>query len=479
MNCDKVKGNIEIILYGCNNNGVVNLGKSINEIKNKNPNGSVGEILVTNDKIFLGIGNIEHKDVNGSYMAIVNIQRAMKKVAERIKENYIHYEITIANNPFIREAIHGLIQSLYKFDSEYFTDQKTVSLFPKIRLKVDDKETYDIAIAQCIARFLGDLPPNYLTPKIFVSFVKEMFKNSKNVKIEVFDQKACKKMGMGLFYSVTQGAKNQGMLVTIKYSNNKINKDSHDIALVGKGVIFDSGGISLKKPHDMKQMKCDMMRGATVLSTMLLVVQNKLKLNITCTIPLVENMPGSKSTKPGDVFVSMNGKSVEIVNTDAEGRLILADALTFAQRYFDEKPKYVIDAATLTHAVSEALGNVYGGYFTNSEKLNDIIKRKSKNVEFLQRLPLSVYYYELLDSKVADLVNNPENVSAGASIAAAFLYEFVDSSIHYAHFDIAGISMKGFPHEIFRGTATGRPIKAFYKIIREIYDKEINNEATF
>ncbi|ORD99584.1 hypothetical protein A0H76_587 [Hepatospora eriocheir] len=147
LNCDKVKGNIEIILYGCNNNGVVNLGKSINEIKNKNPNGSVGEILVTNDKIFLGIGNIEHKDVNGSYMAIVNVQRVMKKVAERIKENYLHYEITIANNPFIREAIHGLIQSLYKFDSEYFTDQKTVSLFPKIRLKVDDKETYDIAIA--------------------------------------------------------------------------------------------------------------------------------------------------------------------------------------------------------------------------------------------------------------------------------------------------------------------------------------------
>ena len=234
-----------------------------------------------------------------------------------------------------------------------------------------------------------------------------------------------------------------------------------DIALVGKGVTFDTGGISIKPAAGMAAMKHDMMGAGTLLATLKLVASLGLKVNITGTFPLVENMPGSKATKPGDVFFSMSGRSVEVDNTDAEGRLILADGITFAQQ---DKPDFLFDAATLTGAMTVALGSVYGGFFSNDDKLASLIYDSGlKTNDLLWRMPLSPYHRETLKSHVADLIDTGGR-DAGSAKAAEFLHDFVDEGVKWAHFDIAGLMEKSFNCELFGKEATGRPIPTFWRL---------------
>ncbi|ORD95527.1 AMPL [Hepatospora eriocheir] len=275
---------------------------------------------------------------------------------------------------------------------------------------------------------------------------------------------------MYLFDSVARSSSDKGRFVTIKFFNRS-NSTDHDIALVGKGITFDAGGISLKPSNKMGTMKCDMLGASTMLSTMLLAVQSDYKANITCTLPLAFNVPDGCATKPGDVIVGMNGKSVEILNTDAEGRLILGDALTYTQRKFG-KPKYLIDAATLTGSIRAALGESFCGYFTNNNNFSDLIKESGKEAnEFLHRMPLSKKYIKTMKSDVSDLRNTDETGLSGACCAAAFLYEFIDKDVNFVHFDIAGVSMSKTPSGIYNGIAKCRPLLAFYELVKKLVEK--------
>jgi leucyl aminopeptidase len=299
-----------------------------------------------------------------------------------------------------------------------------------------------------VSRELGNLPANLCTPDHLVTEARRIAKGIANLQVEVLSEADMKKLGMGSLLSVTAGTAEPAKLITLQY--NGAAKSTKPVALVGKGVTFDSGGISLKPGAAMDEMKYDMCGAATVLGVFKAIALLKPKLNLVGVIPACENMPGSKATKPGDVVTAMSGKTIEILNTDAEGRLILADALTYVQKF---KPELIIDMATLTGACLVALGRYRSGLLSNSDKLaNALLKAGETADDPAWRLPLDDEYKALLKSNFADL-QNIGGRDAGTITAGAFLAEFVGEH-DWAHLDIAGTawitgSRKG---------STGRPV---------------------
>ena len=287
-----------------------------------------------------------------------------------------------------------------------------------------------------IARDLANAPANYLTPTDFVSKAKKHFGKS-DVEIEIIDQKQAEKAGMGGLLGVSRGSIEKPYLLVLKYLPNK---NENPICLVGKGVTFDSGGISIKPSSKMSEMKADMSGAAAVFGAMSAVNEIGYKKNIIGIMPLTENMPANNALKPGDVITISNGKTVEILNTDAEGRLILADALSHAVNL---KAKEIVDLATLTGACLVALGTVASGLFSNSDSLIKTFEKGCKNTgEELWHLPLYEKYKDLLKSDVADISNCYEGRYAGASTAAIFLQEFVEKT-PWVHLDIAPTMSNG------------------------------------
>jgi leucyl aminopeptidase len=299
-------------------------------------------------------------------------------------------------------------------------------------------------------KYLGNLPPNHCTPTRLGDEAKKLAK-SHGLKVTVMDRKQIEKLGMGSFLSVTNGSEQPPRFIVMEYMGGK--KGEAPTVFVGKGITFDTGGISLKPAENMDHMKWDMSGAGTVFGVMKAVGELKPKQNIVGLVAACENMPSGKATKPGDVFKSMSGQTIEVLNTDAEGRLILCDALTYAERY---KPKAVIDIATLTGACVIALGGVNAGLFASNDKLADsLIASGKKTNDRFWRMPLEEDYQEALNSNFADMANVAGR-EGGAITAACFLWRFA-KKFDWAHLDIAGVAYKGAGKE--KG-ATGRPVAA-------------------
>ncbi|QKE62314.1 leucyl aminopeptidase [Aquipseudomonas campi] len=349
-------------------------------------------------------------------------------------------------------------------DGEYLYDQfKSKKAEPKalkkITLIADKAELADVergslhaqAIASGMAftKDLGNLPPNLCHPSYLAEEAKTLGKAHKNLKIEILDEKKLKELGAGAFLAVGQGSAQPPRMIVMHYQGGQ--KDEQPYALVGKGVTFDTGGISIKPAAGMDEMKYDMCGAASVFGTLKTVLELQLPINLVCLLACAENMPSGSATRPGDIVTTMSGQTVEILNTDAEGRLVLCDTLTYAQRF---KPQAVIDIATLTGACVVALGAHTSGLLGNNDTLiKQLLKAGEHADDRAWQLPLFDEYQEQLDSPFADIANigGPK---AGTITAACFLSRFT-KDVHWAHLDIAGTAWISGGKD--KG-ATGRPV---------------------
>jgi leucyl aminopeptidase len=298
------------------------------------------------------------------------------------------------------------------------------------------------------AKLLGDLPANLCTPSYMARQARKLANKQANVTTRVLDEKQMDFHGMGALLSVSRGSDEAARLVAIEYQGT--DKDQAPVVLVGKGVTFDSGGISLKPGAKMDEMKYDMCGAASVVGTLQAVIELGLKVNVVGLIACTENLPSGNATKPGDVITSMSGTTIEVLNTDAEGRLVLCDTLTYAARY---QPSTVIDIATLTGACIVALGHHRSAVLSNHQALADaLVTAGDSSGDNTWQLPLDDEYQKQLESNFADLANIG-GPSAGTITAACFLARFAED-YHWAHLDIAGIAWRSGPKK----GATGRPV---------------------
>ncbi|GMQ97172.1 MAG: leucyl aminopeptidase [Gammaproteobacteria bacterium] len=333
----------------------------------------------------------------------------------------------------------------FKLESITFHAHGTVK---QAQLKKALTQGQAIANGILMARSLGNLPANICTPAYLAKKARELARNHPKLTVSVMGESQMRKHGMGALLSVAQGSHVPAQLITINYQGSRSKRTA--VALVGKGVTFDTGGISLKPALAMDEMKFDMCGAASVLGTLQTCAELGLPINITAVIPTTENMPSGSATKPGDIVTSMSGQSIEILNTDAEGRLILCDALTWAQRF---KPEVVIDIATLTGACVIALGKYAHGLLSNDDALAEKLLAAGEQADDRAwHMPLWEEYQQQLDSNFADMANIGGR-EAGTITAACFLSRFT-KDVSWAHLDIAGTAWKS-------GTtkgATGRPV---------------------
>jgi leucyl aminopeptidase len=305
-----------------------------------------------------------------------------------------------------------------------------------------------IANGMALARRLGNLPGNICTPAFLAEQARELGKAHRKLKVDVLEEKDMEKLGMGALLSVARGSRQPAKLIVMHYKGGA--KDEQPVVLVGKGVTFDSGGISLKPGAAMDEMKFDMCGAASVLGTVRACCELELPLNLVGIVPATENLPDGLATKPGDVVTSMSGQTIEILNTDAEGRLILCDALTYAARF---EPAVIVDIATLTGACVVALGKHASGLLGNHEPLiHALLKAGQSSGDRAWQMPLWDEYQEQLKSNFADMANigGPQ---AGTITAACFLSRFTREQ-HWAHLDIAGVAW----NQGDKKGATGRPV---------------------
>ena len=299
-----------------------------------------------------------------------------------------------------------------------------------------------------LARELANRPGNYCTPTGLAKEAKALGKAFKHIQVEVLDRPALEKLGMGSFLSVTNGSAEPPRFITLRHDGGP--KGQAPVVLVGKGITFDTGGISLKPGAEMDEMKFDMGGAASVLGTFRALAELRPKVNVIGLIPTCENMPSGMATKPGDVVTSMSGQTIEVLNTDAEGRLILCDALTYAERF---KPAVVVDIATLTGACVIALGGVHSGLFSADDELaGALLKAGQQSLDTAWRMPIDDEYGDLLKSNFADL-GNIGGRAGGAITAAVFLSKFT-KAYRWAHLDIAGTAWKSGASK----GGTGRPV---------------------
>ncbi|MBI2602314.1 MAG: leucyl aminopeptidase [Deltaproteobacteria bacterium] len=345
----------------------------------------------------------------------------------------------------------GLSQGYYAVDE--FKAEKTTSKVPgKVYIlgpetnKSLQKHYIAMGKAQCLVRALGDSPPNWLNSEKFAEIASAM-SGQMGVRCKIQGREEIEVMGMGAFHSVAKGTYTDPKLITIEIEGRD---RTRTIALAGKGLTFDSGGISLKDPKGMDQMKYDMCGGAAVLGTAYFLSQVQAPTNVVCIIGAVENLPGNQASRPGDIVQAMNGKTIEILNTDAEGRLVLADLLHYAVSNYH--PEFVVDIATLTSAVVIALGHVGSGLMSNSDRLTQFLLQGAETLgEPLWHLPLWPELDEEIKSVVADYKNiTTESVGAKSLSAGSFLKAFVGKT-PWGHLDIAGTAWDckatGFPKE--------------------------------
>jgi len=354
----------------------------------------------------------------------------------------------------LRHAVLGMSDALYRFD-QLKTQKKpgapalghvVLPLSPKDELTHALTEAVATAAGTALARTLGNLPANICTPAYLADEAKKLAREFK-LQVEVLERKDMEKLGMGALLSVARASHQPPKLIVLRYNNSKNKKP---LALVGKGITFDTGGISLKPAGEMDEMKYDMSGAASVLGAMRALAAMRAPVNVVGVIPACENMPGGAASKPGDVVTTLSGQTVEILNTDAEGRLILCDALSYAERF---KPEAVVDIATLTGACVIALGHVATALFANDPKLAEEIRAAGDDAwDRVWQMPLWEDYQEQLRSNFADMANIGGR-PAGSITAACFLARFT-RKLRWAHLDIAGTAWKSGRDK----GSTGRPV---------------------
>jgi leucyl aminopeptidase len=356
----------------------------------------------------------------------------------------------------LRTAIEAAEDVFYSFDQ--FKSKKPAKnpiKLTKLTFNSAQPKTAERAIQEAqaittgikLVKDLGNMPGNICTPTYLAKQAQQLAKQYR-LKIQVLEESEMRKLGMGALLAVASGSEQPAKLIVLHYQGAR--KTEQPIALVGKGITFDSGGISLKPGLGMEEMKFDMCGAASVLGTFKAVAELKLPINLVGIIPTTENLPSGTAVKPGDVVTTMSGQTIEILNTDAEGRLILSDALTYCQKF---NPRAIIDMATLTGAIIIALGNVASGAFTNNEALlTEIQKAANDSNDRIWPLPMWEDYQEQIDSKVADMMNI--GVGGGKSITAACLLARFVKNVPWVHLDIAGTAWKTGQ----TNSATGRPV---------------------
>jgi len=367
---------------------------------------------------------------------------------------------------FAQSFSEGLVLGAYTFD-DYKTDSDVSSVLVDVVFcgNVDGKALdvgQVLGEAVCFSRDLGNHPPNILTPTYLSKAAKEISDGNSKMECKIIDGKEFKKMGMGAFHGVAQGAKEPAKMILIKYDGGR--KSQKPIALIGKGLTFDSGGISIKPSPKMDEMKFDMCGSATVMGVLKAVSELKPRINIIFAIGSTENMPGGNAQRPGDIVRAYNGKTIEVLNTDAEGRLVLADVLSYVNSEYS--PSAIIDFATLTGAVLIALGNRASGVMGNDESLMKEIKKASEiTSEKVWELPLWEEYTREIKGKYADIQNMGQGRLAGTITAGAFLKEFVDDT-PWVHMDIAGTAWgPKEPSYQPKVGATGVAVRLVYQLL--------------
>jgi leucyl aminopeptidase len=314
-----------------------------------------------------------------------------------------------------------------------------------------------------VARDLVNEPPNVLYPEEFARRASQLRKLG--VKIEVFDRKAMTKLGMGALLGVAQGSVREGRMVVMRWDGGK--KGDKPVAFVGKGVCFDTGGISIKSAGGMEEMKGDMAGAACVVGLMHALAARKARVNAIGAIGLVENMPDGNAQRPGDIVTTMSGQTIEIINTDAEGRLVLADVLWYVAKKF--KPQFMVDLATLTGAIMVALGTEHAGLFSNNDELSERLTLAGRATgEHVWRMPLGPAYDKLIDSKFADMKNTGGRYG-GSITAAQLLQRFVDET-PWAHLDIAGTGMGAPSSDINTSFGTGYGVRLLDRLVADFYE---------
>ncbi|MFK7839417.1 MAG: leucyl aminopeptidase [Bdellovibrionales bacterium] len=346
------------------------------------------------------------------------------------------------------------------------SELKTLTIINSDHTKA--KKTYttldNIAESVFTARDLVNAPPNDLYPESYAKFIQSELKPL-GVTVEIIDEKKMAKLGMDAILAVGKGSERQPRMVVMHWKGQKTKTKDAPIALVGKGVTFDTGGISLKPGAGMDEMKMDMGGSAAVIGTMKAIALNKVEKDVVAIVGLAENMPSHNAYRPGDIIGSLSGKTIEVLNTDAEGRLVLADCLTHIQQKF--KPKFIIDLATLTGAMMVALGHEYCGTFVNDSDLwNDMDKASQTTGEKLWRMPLDTVYKNDMVSNVADLQNLAKSGRfAGACTAAGFLEHFIENDIPWAHMDIAGTAWRKSDQPTVPKYGSGFGVKVLSELI--------------
>ena len=369
---------------------------------------------------------------------------------------------------FIGHFLHGFKLKSYEFN-KYKTKKDTrfitINVFGNkpssnnlLKFKALEEGTF-------YTRDLVSEPGNVLHPDEYAKRLGSLKKYG--LKVNIYDNKKLKKMGMNALLGVGQGSIRGSYLVTVEWNGAKNN--SKPLAFVGKGVCFDTGGYSLKPAKFMEDMTYDMAGSAVVVGLMKNLALRKSKINAVGVVGLVENMVSGNAQRPGDIVKSYSGKTIEILNTDAEGRLVLADALTFTEKKF--KPKFMVDLATLTGAIIVSLGSEYAGLFSNNDKLSSQLLNSGKKVEEkLWRMPLHKNFDKLINSKNADMQNINYVGGAGSTTAAQFLQRFILNNTPWAHLDIAGMAFSKYGGALNSGGATGFGVRLLNQLIEDHYE---------
>ncbi len=393
------------------------------------------------DRVLLaGLGKKD--EITRDTIRFVTGKIAQKARELKLKEFSIIVPPTSINEPgsAVSQIVEGAKMSLYKFDT--FKKEKATES-PKLTIIIPESEEIKktartaeiIAEGAIFTKNIANLPPNECTPNTLANIAKTIAKKNK-MKYTVISKQELKKRGFGGITAVGQGSKNEPKLIILEHMHGP--KNEKPIVLVGKAVTFDTGGISLKPGEKMDEMKFDKCGGCTVLGIMKAVSELKIPLNIVGIVPSVENMPGGESYRPGDIIKLYNGKTAEILNTDAEGRLILADALSYGEKQYS--PKAIIDFATLTGACIIALGTNVAGLVSNNKQLTEKLNESSeRTTEEIWQLPLNQDYMDMIKSDVADMKNIGIGRAAGTITAAAFLKNAIEKT-PWAHLDIAGVA---------------------------------------
>ena len=386
-------------------------------------------------------------------------------------EYFINSDTVLGKNDnFIGYFLHGLKLKSYKFN-KYKTKKETRTLSINVignKNKPSSKTQLKFKSLEEGIFYTRDLvsePGNILHPDEYAKRLTSLKKDG--LKVNIYDQKKLRKLGMHSLLGVGMGSVRGSYLVTMEW--NGVKNNSRPVAFVGKGVTFDTGGYSLKPARFMEDMTYDMAGSAAVVGLMKSLALRKAKINAVGVVGLVENMVSGVAQRPGDIVKSYSGKTIEVLNTDAEGRLVLADALTYTEKKF--KPKFIIDLATLTGAIIVSLGSEYAGLFSNDDKLSkQIINAGEKVEEKLWRMPLHKNYDKLINSKNADMQNINYVGGAGSTTAAQFLQRFILNKTPWAHLDIAGMAFSKYGGSLNTSGATGFGVRLLNQLVEENYE---------